>query len=191
MAMTFLDRAKALLQRPEQEWRAIAAEPADTASLFKGYAMPLSALPAVAGFIGSAIFASYLGSVLGAPVGIFSLLVNAILGYLLGLLGLWLWGKVVQALSPRFGGTADETAAMKLAVHTPTAAWLAGIFAIIPPLAILALLGLYSLYTFYKGAPLVLGVPQDRVMAFTVAAVLVGIVVNVVVGLLAGLALSF
>lgn len=188
--MALFDRAKALLQRPEQEWRVIAAEPADTASLFKGYAVPLSALPAVAGFIGSAIFAGYLGSVLGAPISIFRLLVNAVLGYLLGLFGLWLWGKVVQALSPRFGGVAEETPAMKLAVHTPTAAWLAGIFAIIPPLAILGLLGLYSLYTFYKGAPIVLRMPQDRVMTFTLAAVVVGVVVNILVGMVAGLALS-
>ncbi|WP_043360782.1 YIP1 family protein [Belnapia sp. F-4-1] len=188
--MALLDRAKALLQRPEQEWRAIAAEPADTRSLFTGYAVPLSALPAVAGFIGSAIFAGYLGSVLGAPVGVFQLLINAVLGYLLGLFGLWLWGKVVQALSPRFGGTGDETSAMKLAVHTPTAAWIAGIFAIIPPLAILAILGLYSLYTFYKGAPIVLRVPQDRVMGFTLAAVVVGIAVNILVVMVAGLAIS-
>jgi hypothetical protein len=188
--MALFDRAKALLQRPEQEWRAIAAEPADTASLFKSYAVPLSALPAVAGFIGSAIFAGYLGSVLGAPVGVFQLLINAVLGYLLGLFGLWLWGKVVQALSPRFGGLGDETSAMKLAVHTPTAAWLAGIFAIVPPLAILGLLGLYSLYTFYRGAPVVLRMPQDRVMPFTLVTVLLGIVVNVLVVMVAGLAIS-
>jgi hypothetical protein len=188
--MALFERAKALLQRPEQEWRAIAAEPADTASLFQGYAAPLAAIPAVAGFIGSAIFASYLGSVLGARIGVFSLLANAVLSYLLGLLGLWIWGKVIQALSPRFGGAADETSAMKLAVHTPTAAWLAGIFALIPPLAILAFLGLYSLYTFYKGAPIVLRMPQERVGGFTLAAVLIGIVVNFLVAMVAGLAFS-
>jgi hypothetical protein len=43
----------------------------------------------------------------------------------------------------------DETAAMKLAVYSPTAAWLAGVFAILPPLAILGILGLYSLYIFW------------------------------------------
>ncbi|MBL6458140.1 YIP1 family protein [Belnapia sp. T6] len=189
--MALFDRAKALLLRPEQEWRVIAAEPADTASLFKTYAAPLSALPAVAGFIGAALFAGMLGGMVGARIGIFGLLVNAITGYLLGLAALWVWGKVLEALSPRFGGLAEEVPAMKLAVHTPTAIWLAGLFAIIPPLAILGILGLVSIYTFYKGAPVVMLVPRDRVGGFTLAAVVIGFLVNLVLGLLASLVFRF
>lgn len=189
--MSVVARAKALILQPEQEWRVIAAEPADTKSLFMGYAVPLSAVPAVAGFIGAAMFAGTLAQVAGVEIGIFSLLLQAIAGYVLGLVGVWVWGKIIQALAPRFGGTGDETAAMKLAVHAPTAAWLAGIFALIPPLAILGILGLYSLYIFYKGAPIVAQVPRDKVMVFTIAVILVGILVNLVVGLVAALFLRF
>ena len=62
---------------------------------------------------------------------------------------------------------------MKLAAYSPTASWLAGAFAILPPLAILALLGLYSLYILYKGVPVVTRVPEDRALVFTLALIAV------------------
>jgi hypothetical protein len=189
--MDIVARAKGLILRPAEEWRTIAAEPADTKGLFTSYAMPLSAVPAVAGFIGAALFAGYLGGALGVHIGTFSLLLHSVAGYVLGLAGVWLWGKIIEALAPRFGGVADETAAMKLAVYSPTAGWLAGVFAILPPLAILSILGLYSFYIFWQGVPVVARVPEDRRLAFTAAVIVVGIVVNLVVGLFAGLFLRF
>ena len=80
---------------------------------------------------------------------------------------------------------------MKLAVYSPTAAWLAGVFAIVPLLAIFALLGLYSLYIFYKGVPVVQRVPQDKVMVVHPAVIVIGILVNILVGLLAAMLLRF
>ena len=64
--MDIFARAKGLILRPAEEWRIIAAEPADTRGLFTSYAMPMSAIPAVAGFIGMAVFASILGGALGS-----------------------------------------------------------------------------------------------------------------------------
>jgi hypothetical protein len=189
--MAIVERAKALILQPAQEWRAIAAEPADTKSLFTGYAMPLAAVPAVAGFIGTAIFAGTVGGALGVEIGIPGLLLHAILGYVLGLVGVWVWGKIIQALAPRFGGVADETSAMKLAVYSPTAAWVAGIFAIVPPLAMFAILGLWSLVIFYKGVPIIARVPQDKVMVFTLSVILCGILVNIAAGMIAAMFIRF
>jgi hypothetical protein len=183
--MAIVERAKALILQPAQAWQVIAAEPADTKSLFTGYAMPLAAIPAVVGFIGTAIFAEAVSGMAGVQVGIATLLMHAILGYVLGIAGVWVWGKIIQALAPRFGGVADETAAMKLAVYSPTAAWVAGIFAIVPPLAMFTILGLWSLYIFYKGVPVVTRVSQDKAMVFTLSVILCGILVNLVVGLIA------
>jgi Yip1 domain len=185
--MDIVARAKGLILRPREEWYRIAAEPASTGSLFISYAMPVAAVPAVAGFIGAALIAGTLGMRFGVPgVGIGTLLLHSISAYLLGLVGVWVLGKIVQALAPRFGGTGDEVAAMKLAVYSPTAAWLAGVFALIPPLAILGILGLYSLYIFHQGAPVVAGVSADRALGFTALVVLCAIVVNVLVAMLAG-----
>ena len=189
--MDIVARAKGLIQRPRQEWEAIAAEPASTGGLFTGYAMPMAAIPAVAGFLGAAMIAGMLGRELGLPrIGVGALLLQSILAYLLGLAGVWVLGKIVQALAPRFGGTDDEIAAMKLAVYSPTAAWLAGIFALLPPLSILGLLGLYSLYIFHQGAPVVARVPAERALGFTAVVILCAIVVNVLVAMLAGCVLG-
>jgi hypothetical protein len=181
--MDIVARAKGLITRPREEWSVIAGEASDTASLFKTYVMPLSAIPAVASFIGLALFARMFAGVLpGFSIG--GLLVQSIVSYVLGLAGVWVFGKIVQVLAPRFGGTGEEMPAMKLAAYSPTASWLAGGFAILPPLAILALLGLYSLYILYKGVPVMTRVPDDKALVFTLALIACGIVAYVLMGLI-------
>jgi hypothetical protein len=187
--MDIVARAKGLILSPREEWPRVAAEPADTQSLFTGYAMPLAAIPAVAGFIALAILGASLSVATGgaARVGIAAALGNAILSYLLGLVGVFVVGKIIEALSPRFGGTPDPVAAMKLAVYAPTAAWVAGIAILIPLLGgLIAIIGaIYSLYLFWVGAPIVARVPQDRLLVFTLAVIACAIVINIVIGLLA------
>ena len=152
--------------------------------------VPVSAVPAVAGFIGAALFARMFAAVLpGFSLG--GLLVQSVVSYILGLAGVWVFGKIVQFLAPRFGGTGEEVPAMKLAAYSPTASWLAGVFAVFPPLSILALLGLYSLYILYKGVPVVARVPEDRALVFTLALIACGIAVYLVIALLASLFLAF
>lgn len=181
--MDIVARAKGLITRPREEWGIIAREPSDTASLFTGYVIPMSAIPAVAGLIGLALFARMFAPALpGFSLG--ALLVQSVVSYVLGLVVVWLFGKIVQVLAPRFGGTGEEGPAMKLAAYSPTASWLAGIFTIVPPLAILALLGLYSLYILYKGVPVVLGVPEDRTLVFTLVLIACGLALYLAIGFL-------
>jgi hypothetical protein len=181
--MDIVARAKGLITRPREEWVAIAGEPSDTAGLFKGYVMPVSAIPAVAGFIGAALFARMFASALpGFSLG--ALLVQSVVSYVLGLAGVWVFGKIVQALAPRFGGTGEEVPAMKLAAYSPTAMWLAGVFTLLPPLSIFALLGLYSLYILYKGVPVVARVPEGKALVFTLVLVACAFALNLLVVLL-------
>ena len=79
---------------------------------------------------------------------------------------------------------------MKLAAYSPTAMWLAGVFALVPTLGIFALLGLYSLYIPYKGAPVVAGVPEDRALVFTPALLACAIALNLLIGLVLALLLT-
>lgn len=175
--MDIVARAKGLITRPREEWQAIAREPSGTADLFKGYVIPVSAIPVVCGFIGAALFARMFAEMLpGFSIG--GLLVQSVLSYVLGLALVWVFGKIVQALAPRFGGTGEEAPAMKLAAYSPTAMWLAGVFALLPPLSILTLLGLYSLYVLYTGVPVVARVPEDKALVFTLTLVLCAIVIN-------------
>lgn len=84
----------------------------------------------------------------------------------LGLAGVWVSGKIVQALAPRFGGAGEELAAVKLAAYSPTAMWLAGAFALLPPFSIFALLGFSSPY---RSIPVAAPAPESRALVFTLA----------------------
>src|SRR5215213_7599881 len=173
-------RAKGLITRPQDEWQAVAGEAAGTGTLFKSYVVPVSAIPALAGFVGLALFAPVFTAILpGFSLG--ALLLQSVASYLLGLAAVWVFGKVVQGLAPRFGGTGEEGPAMKLAAYSPTAMWLAGAFALVPPLGVLALLGLYSLYILYRGVPIVTRVPEDRALVFTLALVASAFALNLMI----------
>ena len=50
--MAMIERIKGICLKPKTEWDAIAEEGTSTAELFKGYAVPLAAIPPIAGFIG-------------------------------------------------------------------------------------------------------------------------------------------
>lgn len=173
-------RAKGLIMQPAQEWRAIAAEPADTGSLILGYAAPLSLIPTVVGLIAAWL----LGAALLPRIGIGSLLLHGVARYILGLAALWVIGKLIQTLAPKFGGVDDEVSAMKLSVYSPTASWLASIFMLIPIVGLLfVLVGLiYSIYLFYTGAPVVVRIPANKVLPFTITVAICAIVLFVLVG---------
>ena len=48
-------RVKRILTDPQSEWPVIAAEPTTTEKLYSSYIVPLAAIPAIAGFIGTSI----------------------------------------------------------------------------------------------------------------------------------------
>ncbi|WP_421992511.1 Yip1 family protein [Roseococcus sp.] len=175
--MDIVSRAKGLLMQPQVEWNVVAAEPADVGSLFTKYVVPLSAIPAVAGFVGA--FLILRGVVATGP-----LLTGAIISYILGLVGIFVLGKIIAFLGPKFGAPEDGVASMKLAAYAPTASWVAGIFLLLPVLGvILTLIGaLYSIYLFYVGAPIVAKVPKEKVLPFTIAVFVVALVVNLLIG---------
>lgn len=174
-----ITRAKGLILNPRAEFEAIAAEPvANPIDLLVKWAVPVSAVPVVAGFLGSLLF------LLGfAWIG--ALLASAVVGYVLGLVGVFVVAKLVEMLAPNFGGSADAGGAMKLAVYAPTAGWLAGVFLLFPPLAFLSILGLYSLYLFWIAIPILTQVPTERRLPFVAAVIVCAVVVNIVISFVA------
>ena len=169
-------RVKGMAMAPAQEWRVIAAEPIGLMPVLTRYVAILAAIPAIAGFLVMMWF------------GFFGALGAAIAGYVLTLVGVVVNAKIVEILAPKFGGPADADAALKLAVFAPTVAWVAGGLVIIPVLGAVAALAatFYALYTLYLGVPIVMRVPQERALTFTLAVIGVAIVVNVAVRILTG-----
>lgn len=180
--MSLVDRVKAILLTPQKEWPVIEAESATPASLYTGYIMPLAAIPAVASLIGfSVIGVNVLGTSFRVPFG--SGITGAVVRYVATLAGVYVLALIIDALAPGFGGTKSQIQALKLVAYSSTASWIAGIFLLMPGLSILAALGgLYSLYLLFVGLPVMMKSPADKSLAYTVVAILCGIVVWFVIG---------
>lgn len=180
-----IGRVKDILLKPGATWDVIDGEPATIGGLYRGYIMPLAAIPAVATFIGFAIFGMGVPGLVTIRISPVWLAVQMIVSYGLSLAMCYILALVIEALAPNFGGVKDRIQAFKVAAYAPTASWVAGIFALIPMLALIALLGaLYSLFLLFKGLPKLMKTPEDKALPYTAIVVVVAIVVSLVIGMI-------
>jgi hypothetical protein len=175
-----IQRVKNILITPKTEWPVIDAEPATIGGIYKNYVMILAAIGPICLLIGMLVF--------GMPYFIFPmsyLIAQAVLSYVLGLIGCYILALIIDALAPSFGGTKDMVKAFKVAAYSMTAVWVVGIFYLLPLLAILGIVGLlYSFYLFYLGLPVLMKVPADKAVVYTVAIIVAAIVIYFVIGAL-------
>jgi len=183
--MDIVARAKAILTTPNTEWPVIEAEASSVESIYRDYVIYLAAIPAIAGFIGTSLIG--LGPL---RVGILTGLIGAVVSFGLQLVGVYVLAYLTDYLAPQFNGRKNFLSAFKLAAYSMTAAWLAGIFAILPLLAILGIVGLYSFYLFYIGLPVLMKSPPDKSVIYTAAVFVAAVVVFAVIGLVRGLILG-
>ena len=183
-----VDRAKNILLTPKAEWEVIKAEPTDTAALYKNYILILAAIPPICQIIGLSLVGVSLpfAGTFRLPLG--SALASGVAGYLLSLAAVYVIALITEALAPTFGGTKDRIRALKVVAYAMTPAWIAGVFALIPALAIIGfLVSLYGLYLVYLGLPKLMESPPEKALGYTAAVVLGAIVVMLVAGLLSGM----
>lgn len=172
---SLFDRVRNILVTPKTEWARIDAEPSSVASIFTGYVMILAAIGPIAMIIGQQLIGiQFFGVTLKPSIG-YSL-GSAVFTYVLSLVSVYVSALVIDALAPSFGGTKDFLKAFKVAAYAPTAAWLAGIFGIVPMLGFLAIVGLYSLYLLVVGLPMLMRVPADKSVGYIVVVIIVQIV---------------
>ena len=178
-----VERAKAILLRPKEEWPRIAAESSPPTEVLIRYAVPLAAIGPVATLIGGQLFGY---GILGISIrpSLTSAIGSAIATYVLSLLGLFVVAFIANFLSPKFDGRDNWPAAFKLVAFSMTAAWVVGIFGLVPALGILGLLALYGIYLFYTGAAPMMGVPQDKAGIYTAVTIIAAIVVNILIGVI-------
>lgn len=183
------NRVKNFVVSPAAEWDVIAGEDANVQRIYMNYVGPLVIAAALAAAIGMSVigmnygFASY-----RVPAG--AALGQAILQIILGLVGVYINGLVINALAPQFGGTADAGQAFKVAAYAPTPAWVAGLVMILPQLGIIALLGaLYSLYLLFVGLPKLMKPAEDKAIVYTLAVIGVMIVIYILIGTLSAMML--
>src|SRR5262245_11882514 len=166
--MALVDRVKNILLSPKTEWPRIAEEQATVQSSYVGYVLILAA-------IGPICVALRTGLV-GTTVAIVSYVVGLIVTYLLAL--------IVDALAPTFGGEKNFIQSLKLTAYSYTAAWVAGIFQLIPGIGgIIGLIAaIYSFYTFFLGVPVLKKSPPEKAVVYTIVVVICGLLVGIVLG---------
>ena len=176
-----IERVKDILLRPKATWTVIDGEPATVQSLLVPYALLLAAIGPLAGLIGGQLFGYGVLGVSYKP-SLMAGLSTAAVSYVMTLVGVVLLAVIINALAQTFGGTKNTVQAFKVAVYSATASWLAGVFGIVPALAILGILGLYSLYLLYLGLPVLMKAPQDKALPYTAVVVVAAIVMALIVG---------
>lgn len=177
---TLIDRAKAIILTPKDEWPKIASETASQGDILRSYVLPLAAIGPIATLIGGQIFGigilgfSYKPSLMAS-------LSTALISYVLGIVMVFALAFIADFLATKFGGESNRANAFKLVAFGATASWLSGIFSLIPMLGILGLLGLYSFYLFYTGASTMMKVPAEKAVGYTVVTFLCAFVLMLIV----------
>jgi Yip1 domain len=174
--MNLVERIKGILLQPKSEWQAIEREPGNPGYLFPNYVAIVAAIPPVCTFIGTSII-GYGSYRIGIGIGI----LGALLTYVLSLVGVFVIAYVIDFLAGTFGARKNIENAMKVSAYTPTAAWVAGVFNIIPALGILGILGLYSLYLLYTGIDALMKPAADKALVYTIAVIVCAIIVWIII----------
>lgn len=183
---SLIARAKAMIMQPKAEWPKVAAEPGDVKGILIKYALPLIAIGPICSFIGGQLFGYNAMVVMFRPSLSFSLTI-AITSFVQSIIALFIVSLIANFLSPKFGGKDDFGSAFKLIAYSMTAAWVAGVFGIIPMLGGIAAIagGIYSIYVLFLGATPIMAVPQDKAGGYIAVTVLVAIVVSIILNMIA------
>ena len=183
-----IERIKQIVLKPRETWEAINTEEATIAGILKDYFLLLAAVPAVAMFLGNWIVGYRLPFRFGFSFrGIVRLsfvesLFTAVIWYLLTVAGVWVMGKIISLLAPKFGSTQDDVKGFKVAVYSYTPYLAAGILLIIPSLGGLTFLaGLYGLYLLYVGLPIVMGTPKEKSLPYIVVIIVALFLIYIIV----------
>lgn len=184
--MSLPDRVRNILMQPQQEWQVIARERASIGELYLSYVAPLAAIGPLASIVGLSVI-GYGVPVTGRyRVPFDSSITQAVVTYVSSLIGVYVLALIIERLTPLFLGWDDRLPAFKLVAYSSTAAWLAGIFRLIPALDILVVLGFYSLYLLYLGVPVLMRVPERHVVGYTATIVVVAFAVFFLIGVIGG-----
>jgi hypothetical protein len=181
-----IERVKAILLNPKPTWEVIKTEPGSVGQIYTEYLVPLAAIPAVAGFIGTSLVGVHvLFATVRVSVG--AGLLGAVLQFGLTLAGVFVAGLVIDALAPTFGSTKNSLNAFKVAAYSMTPALVAGVLSILPMLSVLAILAsLYGIYLLYLGLQSLMACPADKAIGYTIVSILVMAAVYLVIGLIVG-----
>lgn len=185
-----INKIKELLLHPAQLFQQVKEEQTTQAELTKTFLIYVAAIPAAAGFLGKVIIGQNIALVRYYHVPFFAGLLWAVLLFAFSILGVYAIAFIVNYLSPKFGGAHDDLGAFKLTLYSFIPLFVLGIAGLIPALAGLYILGLYGVYLFYIGLPVLMQVPEDKALSFTVILSLISIFLTLLVYRLVSLVIA-
>ena len=174
-AQAIIARVQQILLNPQAAWAQIDGESASVQKLYMDYIVPLAAISVIAQLLG--LLLSGLGF----------LLLHTIVEFALSLGGVYVFALIIDYLAPQFGAQKNFHQAFKVAAYMPTAAWVAGIFEIVPGIGgiIHVIGGIYSLYLLFLGLPVLMKPPSDRATTYTLVAIICAVIVGAIFGAVA------
>lgn len=182
------NQVKTLALKPAETWPTIAQEETTVMELLKGYLVYLAAVPALGQFIGYWL----VGFNTHTRYGFFRFtfiesLVNAAVTFILTVISIWAFAKLLAFFSPRFGGGDDEIPAFKLAIFGIAPCLIAGALFVIPQLdGLVFLVGVYCLYLLYVGVPILMGTPKEKTLPYAVVVVVSLVLIAIVISAITG-----
>ena len=183
--MNIVERVKNIIMTPKTEWDVIAGEATQPKDLVITYVLPLAALAAIAGFIGTVVIGSFFFGHLSFVWGLVALAWHLIMS----VVSVFVIGFVIDALAPNFGGQKNFNQAIKVAAYSYTPGFIGGLFTIIPILGgfVGLLFALYGLYVMYLGLPKLMKNPEDKTVIYELVVIVVAIVIYMVIAMVGGM----
>jgi len=176
-----IDRIKNILLSPKTEWPVIESERTTIAELYKGYVIPLAAFSALMSFVRLSVIGISFGfGSIRVPLG--TGLVWTVVNFIMSLIGLFLFGLIIDFLAPTFAAQRDRRQALKTAAYTFTPAVLGSVLGLLPGLGRLLqfVAALYAIYLLYLGLPIMMRGPKEKAVGYTIATIICAILASIV-----------
>ncbi len=170
-------RVRDILLQPGPTWETIESESATIQGLYTGYVAILAAIAPLIGLLWGLAVSPIFG--LGAPLVLAGQVIEAVVGYAIVLAGVYAFAWIADRLASNFGATPNLLQAFKVGAYGMTAAWVSGIFLLVPvigPLGVLAGL-IYSIYLVHLGLTRLMKPAEDKAVAYTAITVIATTVV--------------
>lgn len=180
-APRLIDRIKNIILSPKTEWPVIDTEPTTIAQLYKGYVIPLVAFSALMSFVRLSI----------VGIGFWRMpvltgLAYALVSFVFGLLGLYVFGWLIDMLVPTFSGQRDRRQAVKTAAYAFTPGAIGAVFVLLGglgrPLHLAA--AIWGIYLLYLGLPVLMRSPREKAAGYTAAVIVCAILLFAVCGII-------
>lgn len=111
----------------------------------------------------------------------------AIVQYVLSIIGIIVFGYILNALAENFKTKQNLMQALKLVAYAATPWLLIGIISIFPAASpVIFLGGLYGLYILYLGIPILMKTPKDQQIPYLIIGIIVYFIVMVIIWWLIG-----